>query len=141
MLYAEDVGGPGQAPTYLCIWSAGKEAAVPPDTDSLNVWEAITTRKKSPRKEIILNIGRRLKGKYHEIFIFRVPYMLVSLSFLCCFQMLILQFFGWQQQQGESWLTIQQQQGESWLIVQQQQGESGLTAQQQQGESWLTVQQ
>jgi hypothetical protein len=43
---------------------------VPPDTDSLNVWEAITTRKKSPRKEIILNIGMRnefLAGQYHEI--------------------------------------------------------------------------
>jgi hypothetical protein len=42
----------------LCV-VAGQEAAIPPDTDSLDVWEAITSRRKSPRKEIILNIGQR----------------------------------------------------------------------------------
>ncbi len=51
---------PPAVPTCLrlCV-VAGQEAAIPPDTDSLDVWEAITSRRKSPRKEIILNIGQR----------------------------------------------------------------------------------
>ena len=39
--------------------TAGQEAAIPRDTDSFDVWDAITTRKRSPRKEIILNIGEQ----------------------------------------------------------------------------------
>jgi hypothetical protein len=42
---------------HISIAAAGKESAIPPDVDSLNMWETISSKRKSPRDEIILNLG------------------------------------------------------------------------------------
>ena len=49
--------------TYIILFysihvAAGQEAAIPSDVDSMSMWDTISSKRKSPREEIILNLGK-----------------------------------------------------------------------------------